>query len=104
MVGKVRKSFQTLMESRSINKRTQSYRRRKCRRHVAWYILIVYVHGQLLGMRRCQLPGPLSGLHLNTADKKLLHRGFGYCPTPPQPVTLIRRTSSTTSPKEKSYG
>ena len=48
-----------------------------------WYILIMYVHGQLLGMRRGQLPGPFSGLHLNTPDNKLPHRSFGYCPTAP---------------------
>ena len=69
-----------------------------------WYILIMCVQGQLLGMRRVQLPGPFSGLHLNTPDKKLLHRSFGCCLTLPGPLTLIRRTSLTTSPKEKSYG
>ena len=68
------------------------------------YIMIMYVHGQLLEMGRRQLPGPFSGLHLNTADKKLLRRSFGHCPTPPRPGTLNRRTSLTTSPKEKSYG
>ena len=69
-----------------------------------WYTLITYVYGQLPGMRSGQLPGPFSGLHLNTADKKLLHRSFGHCPTPPGPGTLNRRTSLTTLPKEKSYG
>ena len=69
-----------------------------------WYILIMCVHGQLLGMRRGQLLGPFSGLHWNTPDKKLLHRSFGYCLTPSGPLTLIRRMSLTTSPKEKSYG
>ena len=43
----------------------------------------MYVHGQLLEMGRRQLPGAFSGLHLNTADKKLLHRSFGHCSTPP---------------------
>ena len=72
--------------------------------------MIMYVHGQLPGMRSGQLQGPFSGLHLNTADKKLLHRSFGQCPTPPPPPpplgpgTLNRRTSLTTVPKEKSYG
>ena len=48
-----------------------------------WYTLIMYLHGQLPGMRSGQLPGPSTGLHLNTADKKGTASKLRTLPDPP---------------------